>query len=69
MTLLLLNDYAGLQLVTRVPRCDARREHTLRGRIPDGPTRPANSRYQNEKSGARNSKGPSARGLSADRKH
>jgi hypothetical protein len=38
MTLVLLNDDAAPQLVTRVPQGDARREHTLRDLIHDNPT-------------------------------
>ena len=37
MTLVMLNDAAGLQLVTRVPQGNARREHTLRDLIHDSP--------------------------------
>ena len=38
MTLVLLNNDGEPQLVTRVPRGDARREHTLRDLIYDNPT-------------------------------
>ena len=38
MTLVLLNDDAAPQLIARVPRGDARREHTLRDLIHDNPT-------------------------------